>query len=109
MALPGAPPLREQDENAVKSVLAVLQAELAMVLEVADMERCKWPLLAAARLIATLQHVDGVYPGMGAEVPDAAPQLLDLYQELTSLDPKRQGFYKDMLRTLGEAKQPVEQ
>lgn len=40
--------------EAVAAVVDVLLKELSTVLEIAEMERCKWPLLAAARLVATL-------------------------------------------------------
>lgn len=72
---PPKAPTNAGNPATVAAVVDILKAELATVQEIAAMERCKWPLLAAARLVTTLHHVHELYPEAGAGLGPDAPQL----------------------------------
>lgn len=78
----------------LQEVLKRLKTEQASCMELLESEpdrsRCKWPLQSLAYILRQQRS-------LGETI--AQSELQDIYQELTSIDPYRAGYYKDALQS----------
>ena len=57
-------------------------------------------MLAAARVVELLLDLQREFPEQEVVLPPGTPEVAGLYEKLAVVDPKRAGFYGDMLAAL---------